>query len=181
MSTARLSRAFSTQNGCVASPMELELPPDFKELFRSLNANGVKYLLIGGYAVILHGYVRNTSDLDIVVSDDPMNALKCVKAITDFGFDGADLNKELFSSPDSLVRMGVEPIKIEILNYLNGVDFDQAYERRVNIQVEDIELSVICLDDLLVNKKSVGRLKDLLDVEELERQLQESPILPTQV
>ena len=149
--------------------MELELPPDFKELFRSLNANGVKYLLIGGYAVILYGYVRNTSDLDIVVSADPDNAVKCVKALTEFGFGGGDLDTELFSTPDNLVRMGVEPMKIEILNYLNGVDFNQAYERRLSFPVEDIQLSVISLSDLLVNKKSVGRLKDLLDVEELEK------------
>ena len=96
--------------------MELELPPDFKELFKSLNANEVKYLLIGGYAVILHGYVRNTSDLDIVVSDDSRNALNCVRALIEFGFGGVDVTRELFSSPDSLVQMGVEPMKIEILH-----------------------------------------------------------------
>ena len=148
--------------------MELELPPDFKELFKSLNANRVKYLLIGGYAVILHGYVRNTSDLDIVVSKDPENATRCVRALSEFGFGQTDLNAELFSRQDNLVRMGIEPMKIEILNYLNGVDFNHAYERRVSFRVEDIELSVICLKDLIANKKAVGRLQDLLDVEKLE-------------
>ena len=148
--------------------MELELPQDFKELFKSLNENKVKYLLIGGYAVILHGYVRNTSDIDIVVSGDPENALNCFNALTEFGFGGTGLDVELFSRPDNLVRMGIEPMKIEIMNYIKGVDFVKAYERRVSIPVEDIELSVISLNDLLVNKKAVGRRQDLLDVEKLE-------------
>jgi hypothetical protein len=146
--------------------MELELPQDFKELFRSLNARGVEYLLIGGYAVIIHGYVRNTSDLDIVVSNNPDNAERCVAALIDFGFGGSDLQASLFSRDKNVVRMGVEPIKIEILNYLNGVDFAEAYARRLSRTVEDIEIDVI--SDLIANKENVGRLQDLLDVEKLK-------------
>src|SRR6478672_8802386 len=103
--------------------MELELPPDFKELFRSLNAKGVEYLLIGGYAVIIHGYVRNTSDLDVCISSDPKNIARCLDALEDFGFAGPELSEALTSGRKDLVRMGVEPLKIEILNYLEGVDF----------------------------------------------------------
>jgi phage replication-related protein YjqB (UPF0714/DUF867 family) len=93
--------------------MELELAKDFKELLRSLNENGVRYLLIGGYAVVLHGYVRNTNDLDIVVSDEPDNARRVAKALAEFGFSDEVVNAELFSQKDSLVRMGVEPMRIE--------------------------------------------------------------------
>lgn len=149
--------------------MELELAKDFKELLKLLNENGVRYLLIGGYAVVLHGYVRNTNDLDITISDHPDNARRVVKALTEFGFGGDALDMGLFIQKDSLVRMGVEPVRIEILNYLEGVSFDDAYERREKVTVEDIEIDVIGLDDLLANKKAVGRLRDLADIEELKK------------
>src|SRR6476469_2530512 len=100
--------------------MELELQQDFKELFKLLNENKVRYLLIGGYAVVVHGYVRNTNDIDIVVSDDRENAQTVVDALSEFGFASSELQAELFTQKDSVVRMGVEPVKIEILNYLKG-------------------------------------------------------------
>ena len=118
--------------------------------------------------MIIHGYVRNTGDLDLVVSRDQENAARCVKALADFGFAGRQLNEALFAgSEKSVVRMGVAPVKIEILNYLEGVDFDRAYGRRVRVAVEDIKIDVISLVDLLANKSHVGRLQDLLDVEKL--------------
>ncbi|HMJ08895.1 MAG TPA: nucleotidyltransferase [Pyrinomonadaceae bacterium] len=148
--------------------MEIELPQDFKELLRSLNSNKVNYLLIGGYAVIIHGYPRFTSDMDIVIGSDATNISRCITALNDFGFGQTSLGPELFSEPDSLVRMGVEPIKIEILNYLKGLDFAEAYDRRITFRIEDIEIAVISLADLITNKAAVGRLKDRLDVEELK-------------
>lgn len=148
--------------------MELELPRDFKELFRSLNAKGVKYLLIGGYAVIIHGYVRNTNDIDVVISSDSENITRCLNALEDFGFGGPHLRTALTSDEKDVVRMGVEPMKIEILNYLSGVSFSEAYGRRVTRNVEDITIDVISLADLIVNKEDVGRLQDLLDVEKLK-------------
>ena len=124
--------------------------------------------MIGGYAVIIHGYPRFTADLDIVIASDPENISRCVAALDDFGFGDTGLSPELFSEPDSLVRMGVEPMKIEILNYLKGLDFNTAYERRITKQVEDIEIAVISLADLITNKTVVDRLKDRLDVAELK-------------
>jgi len=149
--------------------MELELPQDFKELFEFLNANKVEYMLLGGYAVIAYGYVRNTSDIDVVVSEGVQNAQRLMKALADFGFGQTQLQTELFTEPDSVVRMGVEPIKIEILNYLKGVDFKDAYSRRKSVQVEDISVDLISLPDLLLNKRAVGRPKDLVDADELEQ------------
>jgi predicted nucleotidyltransferase len=148
--------------------MDIELPLDFKELLKLLNSRKVNYLLIGGYAVIIHGYPRFTADLDIVIASDAENVFRCIAALNDFGFGDTGLGPELFSEPDSLVRMGVEPVKIEILNYLKGLDFSKAYERRITRQVEDIEIAVISLEDLITNKMVVGRLKDRLDVEELK-------------
>ena len=148
--------------------MDLELPPDFKEFFKSLNSKGVEYLLIGGYAVIIHGYVRNTSDLDVCISSDPKNIARCLDALEDFGFAGPELREALTSGRKDLVRMGVEPLKIEILNYLKGVDFARAYSRRIVEKVEDVQINVIGLEDLISNKQSVARLQDLLDVEKLK-------------
>ncbi|MBA2380448.1 MAG: nucleotidyltransferase [Blastocatellia bacterium] len=149
--------------------MELELQNDFKEFFRLLNSNGVKYLLIGGYAVIVHGYVRSTSDIDLMVSREPANAERCARALAEFGFGESTLSSELFSTEeDSLVRIGSPPVQIEILNYLKGLEFDEAYARRKKVKVEDIEIDVISLEDLIRNKTEVARRQDLLDVEKLQ-------------
>jgi predicted nucleotidyltransferase len=147
--------------------MEIELNEDFKDLLKSLNSKNVKYLLIGGYAVILHGHPRLTNDLDVVIANEQQNIERCLDALNEFGFSGSSLSAALFSEPKSVVRMGVEPVKIEILNYLEGVDFNEAYSRRETRPAEDIEFDLISLADLIVNKRAVGRDKDLLDVKEL--------------
>ena len=149
--------------------MEFELPVDFRELLESLNQNGVRYLLIGGYAVGIHGYARSTNDIDFFVSGDEDNAKRLVRALTDFGFGSAGLSVELFTRKDSLVIMGVEPLAVDILNYLTGVDFESAYERRKTVICEGIEVSLISFEDLIANKISTGRHKDLSDVEYLKR------------
>lgn len=147
--------------------MEIELNEDFRDLLRSLNSRNVRYLVIGGYAVIMHRHPRLTNDLDVVIDSDQQNVEKCVDALRDFGVGEHDLSAELFTDPKSLVRMGVAPVKIEILNYLEGVDFESAYNRRETRHVEDLEISLISLRDLLANKKAVGREQDLMDVKAL--------------
>jgi hypothetical protein len=149
--------------------MAIKLEEEFQELLRSLNRNEVRYLLIGGYAVILNGYIRNTTDLDLSVASDAENAKKLVRALMEFGFDVPDLNESLFTKPRSLVRMGFEPLKVEILNYLEGVDFDRAYQNRKVVVLDGLEISLISVDDLIENKKAVGRHIDLADVEQLEK------------
>jgi hypothetical protein len=148
-------------------PMELELNEDFKDLLRLFNSNNVRYLLIGGYAVIVHGHPRLTNDLDIVIGAEPENVERCLIALREFGFSDNDMSADIFAKPKSVVRIGVEPVRIEILNYLEGVDFEAAYERREFRPAEDIEFDVISLPDLITNTRTVGRDKDLLDVKEL--------------
>ena len=145
--------------------MEIELNRDFRDLLRSLNFKKVRYLLIGGYAVILHRHPRLTNDLDLVIGRDSANIELCVEVLREFGFTTA--TRELFAQPKSVVRMGVEPVKIEILNYLEGVNFDEAYERRETRTAQDVTFDIISLADLISNKKAVGRDKDLLDVKGL--------------
>ncbi len=149
--------------------MELQLPIDFKELFESLNANNVEYLLLGGYAVIGYGHVRNTNDLDVVIHESRENVEKLIKALEAFGFPVSDEQAAELRSSNNIVQMGVEPMLIEILNYIKGVDFDDAYSRRVRGRDGDVRIDVISLPDLIANKKAVGRLKDLADIEKLEK------------
>ena len=148
--------------------MDLELPKDFKEFFELLNANGVRYLLIGGFAVGYYGYPRTTNDIDIFVSSDETNAQRLVKTLTEFAFPTDTLSPELFTKPNSLVEIGVAPVMIEILNFASGLEFEKAYGSRTVSMIEGIEVSMIGLEDLKVNKKASGRYKDLDDLEHLE-------------
>jgi predicted nucleotidyltransferase len=147
--------------------MDLELPNDFKEFLKSLNANGVKYLLIGGYAVGYYGYPRATNDLDIFVAKDSENARRLVKSLSDFGFETERLSAEIFTSEKSLVRMGVEPMKIEITNFISGAAFEDAYRDKNTGVIDGVEISLISLHHLKINKKASGRYKDLNDLEHL--------------
>jgi predicted nucleotidyltransferase len=148
--------------------MEIELPRDFRELFESLNANSVQYLLIGGYAVGVYGYSRATNDIDIFVADDPENVERVIEALDQFGISGTDL-KGIFPKERSLVEIGVEPVKVQLMNFADGIVFGEAYERRLVILVEDVPISTIAKEDLIANKLASGRHKDLADVEMIEQ------------
>ena len=147
--------------------MEIELPPDFKEFLRLLNSKEVKYLLIGGFAVGYHGYPRATNDLDIWVAVDLENAKKIVATLKDFGFQQTDLSEELFLKQDHIIRMGVAPIRIEILTSVSGIEFDDSYRERVMDHIDGIPVQIIGLKQLRVNKQASGRHKDLDDLENL--------------
>lgn len=147
--------------------MDIELPLDFKEFLRLLNAHGVKYLLIGGYAVGYHGYPRATGDMDIWIAVSEDNAERMVAVLRDFGFNTADLSAELFLQDHGIVRMGFAPLRIEVTTKISGVDFEECYADRVVDRFGDVEVSLINLPHLRVNKKASGRYKDLADLENL--------------
>lgn len=147
--------------------MEAELPGDFKEFLSLLRSHGIEYLLIGGYAVIYHGFPRATGDMDIWIAMNPENARRMVDAVRDFGFDTPELSPALFLQDNSMVRMGNIPLRIEILTRISGVGFDDCYRNRIVDKMDGVEVSVISLRDLLANKRASGRHKDLMDVEEL--------------
>ncbi|MEO8435416.1 MAG: hypothetical protein ABI596_11020 [Pyrinomonadaceae bacterium] len=144
-----------------------ELPKDFKEFLSLLSVHGVEYLLIGAYAVGYHGYPRATKDLDIWTAITPDNAARLVTCLKDFGFDTPDLSTELFLQEHNVVRMGLEPNRIEILTSISGVNFVDCYPLKVTAILEGIEVNIIALEDLKVNKRASGRLKDLADLENL--------------
>jgi hypothetical protein len=147
--------------------MEIVLPPDFKEFLRLLNAHNVDYLLIGGYAVGYHGYPRATHDMDVWIGVSPVNAERVVAALRVFGFDVPALSPALFLSENAIVRMGVPPMRIEIVTGISGVTFEPCYAERVVAKIDDVQTNIISLCDLKLNKKASGRHKDLDDIENL--------------
>jgi hypothetical protein len=114
------------------------LARDFKEFLKSLNSNRVEYLLIGGYAVGAFGYVRATNDLDIWVNISPDNAAGIDRALREFGFDPPGSTSDLFLARNNVVRMGVPPLRIEILTSITGVEFESCYVERKTIQIEEL-------------------------------------------
>lgn len=147
--------------------MDITLPHDFKEFLRLLNTHGVEYLLIGGYAVGYHGYPRATNDLDIWIAIHPANAERMVTVLRAFGFDSPDLSSEPFLRDHSIVRMGVPPMRIEVLTTISGVQFATCYAERVIASIDGVQVTLISLQHLKVNKQASGRYKDLDDLEHL--------------
>jgi hypothetical protein len=147
--------------------MATALPKDFKEFLRLLNSNSVRYLLIGGYAINFYGYSRNTQDLDVWVAIAPENAAKIAVSLHAFGF--LDATGDLFLEKSRVVRMGVPPMRIELLTTISGVEFEGCYARRHIERIDEIEVPIISPEDLRTNKLAAGRLKDLVDAERLEK------------
>ena len=145
----------------------IHLPPDFREFLQLLNSHQVEYLLIGGYAVGYYGYPRATVDMDVWIATHPQNAEKLVAVLRAFGFAVPELSADLFLQENKVVRMGVPPVRIEILTTISGVDFEACYaERKVDV-VDGVEVHFLGLEHLKVNKKASGRHKDLSDLEHL--------------
>ncbi len=145
----------------------IEFPSDFSEFLRLLNVHDVEYLLVGGFAVALHGYPRATADLDVWVARRADNAIRIVAALREFGFDVPSLTEDLFLGPDRIVRMGVAPLRIEILMAIDGVDFDECVKHSIVRMVDGCPIPVIGLEDLKTNKRASGRNKDLADLDNL--------------
>jgi hypothetical protein len=132
-----------------------------------LNANAVEYLLIGGYAVAYYGYPRATADMDVWVAMSPMNAQRTARALLEFGFDVPELSPQLFLLPDKVIRMGVPPVRIEVLTTISGVSFDECFRDRTVAKIDGMPVNLIGLEHLKINKRASGRLKDLADLDYL--------------
>ncbi len=145
------------------------LNENFKEFIRLLNVNGVKYLVVGGFAVAYYGYPRYTGDIDFWVWADPENADQLLKTIRDFGLGGISLQKEDLINPENVIQLGYEPHRIDLIIELDGVDFISCFPHRQEASFEDLTIPFISYDDLIANKISTGRMKDMLDVKTLER------------
>lgn len=142
---------------------------DFRDLLVAFNDAGVRYLIIGGYAVIKHTEPRFTKDLDLWVATDIENSEKVCAALADFGAPIEELGPSDFAEPDAFFTMGLPPNRIDIMFDLNGVDVGQVWERRVEGMFGDVPVHFIGRDDLIDNKEAVGRLQDLADAEKLRQ------------
>jgi hypothetical protein len=141
------------------------LPEDFRDFIESLNSNKVEYILIGGWAVGLHGNPRTTKDIDFLVESSTRNIKRLQKALYEFGAPPVD--EEHFKIPGNAYRMGRHPMQIDVLSHAIGIDTVKCLKRAEIISFENINIRVISFDDLIESKKATGRLQDLADAEKL--------------
>jgi len=146
----------------------IEFPRDFKKFLQLLNSKKIEYLVVGGYAVGYHGYPRATGNMDIWIAMNEQNAIKMVAAMKEFGFDPPELQKELFLKDKKVIRMGVPPMRLEILTSIDGVHFETCFNNRVIADFGDFKVNFISKDDLLINKRASGRAQDLVDFDKLQ-------------
>ena len=144
------------------------LNQDFKEFIQLLNKNQVKYLVIGGYAVAIHGHPRYTKDIDIWLEMSEENSQKLIKALTEFGFGSLGLTLDDFQTPDRIVQLGYPPSRIDLITTPDGIDFQTCYDSKIEVILRDIPVNFIDLDNLKKNKLASGRLQDLADLEKLQ-------------
>jgi hypothetical protein len=144
--------------------------PDFKELLKSFNANHVKYLVVGGYAVSIHAQPRATKDLDVFIKADAENAKAVHAALTSFGAPLQDIKIEDLANAKKFFRFGQEPVAVDILPHIDGVDFDDAWMHRETVVIDPasgLTAFFISKADLISSKLAAGRTRDLADVEEI--------------
>lgn len=141
---------------------------DWRDFLAALDGHHVDYMVVGGVALGVHGHVRYTRDLDVWFRGTEENARRLIAALRDFGFRDLEVAPAEFCKPRAMLVLGAEPNKIELINFADGVDFDQCFANRVIVPLAGVDVAVIGLDDLRKNKRAVGRLQDLADLEQLE-------------
>jgi hypothetical protein len=144
------------------------LNQDFKEFIQLLNENQVKYLVIGGYAVAVHGHPRYTKDIDIWIEMSEENSEKLIIALTQFGFGSLGLTPQDFQSPDQIIQLGYPPNRIDLITTPDGVNFKICYDSKIEILLNNIIVNFIDLTNLKKNKLASGRFQDLADLENLQ-------------
>jgi hypothetical protein len=148
---------------------QINLETDFLDFLRLCNQHHVKYLVIGGYAVSIHGYPRSTKDMDVCIELSEQNAEKMQRVISDFGFGSLKLSKDDFLKEHYITQLGYEPLRIDILNDLDGVNFQEAWEKKKIINISDVPVNFIGYNELLKVKEKTGRPQDMADVYKLKK------------
>jgi uncharacterized nucleotidyltransferase DUF6036 len=142
---------------------------DFLDLLTALSAADARFLVVGGYAVGVHGWPRATKDLDVWIEASADNAKRVMQALRDFGAPLDDLTESDLGAPGTGFKMGEPPSRIDILTQIEGIRFEDAWPRRLETSFGSVRCAVIGRADLLTNKRSAGRPQDLADVAALER------------
>ena len=144
------------------------LNEDYNEMLQCLAAEGVRFLLVGAYAMAAHGYPRATMDIDIWVMPSPDNAAATLKALRRFGAALHGLSVDDLQEDDTIFQIGVAPRRIDMITGASGLQFEEAFTRSVKVDIDGIEVHIPSVDDLIRNKRASGRTKDLADAEALE-------------
>ena len=139
---------------------------DFQEFIQCLNNNDVKYILVGGYSVILHGYSRTTGDLDVWVDTTIDNYRKLKKASQEFGLMTIDLTEENFMHNDAIdvFTFGRPPVSIDIMKKVKGLSFEETYSQAIDIEIDELTIKVIHKNHLILAKESANRPEDQNDI-----------------
>ena len=141
---------------------------DFKEFVSLLIKHNVEYLVVGGYAVGVHGHPRYTGDLDIWINPTLENAENVIQCINEFGFGAFGLQSTDFTKIGNLVQLGYPPVRIDLLTEIDGVLFNECFKNKIEVEISNIKVFFIGYSDLIQNKKMTGRYKDLDDIEQLQ-------------
>ena len=144
------------------------LTKDFKEFVELLNKHKVEYLIIGGYALGIHGYPRYTGDLDIWVNPTLINAQKTLNVLDDFGFSTIGLTINDFLETSNVIQLGYPPFRIDLITQPDGITFDECYQNKIVVNYNDLEIAIIGINDFKKNKQATGRFKDLDNLEHLK-------------
>lgn len=144
------------------------LNKDFREFIELLNANEVKYLIVGGYAVGFHGYPRYTKDLDIWILVSEENAEQILTALNQFGFGLMGLKREDFLNPENFIQLGYPPNRIDLVMSCDGLEFESTYKSKITVEADGLEINFIDLENLRMNKLASGRPQDLADLDNLK-------------
>ena len=153
----------------------MKLPQDFREFLELFNAKGVEYMIVGSYALAYYGAPRYTGDIDLFVRRTEVNAQRIICALNEFGFAFSNLTWNDFVKDDTVIQLGVPPVRIDILTFLSGMDWDTAASHKVPDEIDGIPVFVIGREDYIVNKKASARAKDLADIEALGEQINPNP------
>lgn len=145
----------------------MEIQPDFRDLLACFNKHEVEFLVVGGYALAVHGAPRLTGDLDLYVRPSPDNALRALAALQEFGFGPLDISADDFAVADRVIQLGYPPVRVDLVTSISGVSWDEAVLDGPTAQFGDVPVRVIGYDAFLRNKRATGRRKDLADIEAL--------------
>jgi len=141
---------------------------DFREFIELLIKNKAEYLVVGGYAVGIHGHPRYTGDLDIWLNATPVNAERILQSVNEFGFSSFKLTQEDFTKPGNVIQLGYPPLRIDLLTEIDGVSFEECFRNRKEVSIDNLTVNFIGYEDLLKNKKESGRPRDIDDIDHLQ-------------
>jgi len=144
------------------------LSQDFKEFIELLIRNKAEYLIVGGYAVGIHGHPRYTGDLDIWLNPTPDNAELVLKSVNEFGFSSFKLTTSDFTKPGNVIQLGYPPLRIDLLTEIDGVTFEDCFKNKRQVTIDNLIVNFIGYEDLLKNKRESGRPRDIDDIDNLK-------------